>query len=153
VTKQSLPSQGTLSLTFVAKQLPSRPVQPLSDPEFHSMWTSQVQAKAMPAPPSLLLQQEPQLSPAMQWAGSGQSGSGLEASWAGSGERVHAVSDGWKLELLQVRWGCWGAGGAAGVAVSNLLIRQRWGRCVALGPVLVAFLFGGCLQQLQQASA
>lgn len=61
VTKQSFPYQGTLTVTFAAKHQLSREAQPLSDPEFRSLWTQQVQPRATPSRPSLLLQQqEPQ---------------------------------------------------------------------------------------------
>lgn len=110
VTKQSLPTQGTLVVTFVAKHKGSWDAQPLDDPAFHSMWAQQVQPKATPSRPSLLLQQQqPQLllDPSMghmgeqglSWGGT----QGLDAAWGGNGMKVHVVSDGWKLELLQVR--------------------------------------------------
>lgn len=115
VTKQSLPSQGILTVTFVAKHRLSWEAQPLSDPEFHSLWTQQVQPRATPSRPSLLLQQqEPQVllgqaassAAGAQWASLAPGVPvDLEGSLAGSGMRVRAVSDGWKLELLQVRMG------------------------------------------------
>jgi hypothetical protein len=109
VTKQSLPAQGMLAVTFAAKHKVSWDAQPLDNPAFHSMWTQQVQPKATASRPSLLLQQQqPQLllNPAMaqmseqglSWGGT----QGLDAAWGGNGMKVHAVSDGWKLELLQV---------------------------------------------------
>jgi hypothetical protein len=45
VTKQSLPSEGVLSVTFVAKHKFSREAAALSEPEFHSLWTQQVQPR------------------------------------------------------------------------------------------------------------
>lgn len=122
VTKQSLPYQATLTVTFAAKHQLSREAQPLSDPEFRSLWTQQVQPRATPSRPSLLLQQqEPQqlLHPAgadwagpqglYSWAGA-QAAAGLQGSLAGAGGqaglRMRAVSDGWKVELLQVRPHC-----------------------------------------------
>lgn len=125
VTKQSLPSSGTLVVTFVAKHKLSWEAQALPDPFFHSLWTQHVQPRATPSRPSLLLQQtsdrgflNPGASwtdPGFSWPGNGahdglgqqaaagfNDGGGSSSSWGGNGMRVHAVSDGWKLELLRV---------------------------------------------------
>lgn len=114
VTKQSLPSQGLLCVTFVAKHNISWEAEPLGGPAFHSLWTQQVQPRATPSRPSLLLQQQQQtelLLPITDEGLQGQApaswrqgapGTGLEASWCGNGMRMRAVPDGWKLELLQV---------------------------------------------------
>lgn len=168
VTKQSLPTQGVLVLTFVGKHKPNWEAQPLSDTEFTVLWSNQVQPRA-PYRPSLLLPglmqssgtatqpgdplllgnlacidagtdtsgwgtQRHRASPTLMADGlqakqhqqalrqqhrqqqdqllrgcdgyfaSVSGGQGGRASMAGgsSKQHIHAVSDGWKMELLQV---------------------------------------------------
>lgn len=149
VTKQQLPSSGTLTVTFVASHRASWEAQPLSEPEFDSMWRCLVDPRRLARTAAALEQTltisfggsglgnnqaegvaagEPGSSSSTRSSKSARSGGvgggvgvpivtgrswydagcSMAGSVAGAGggsgaSHVHAVTDGWKMQLLQVR--------------------------------------------------
>jgi hypothetical protein len=130
MTKQSLPSKGTLTLTFIASHVDTRDAQTLSPAEFDSLWVRQVQPMHSSRCALLLPEPQPQPQPLLQSAAASASSSSSSAAAAAgaaagaaaapalrqaalcsasgvaaadSRTQLHGVTDSWKMQLLRVR--------------------------------------------------